>query len=298
MRGLLDGLDTAGSPRLKTLTPAPPVRSVALLPGSFNPPTAAHVLLADRALAEGFDAVVFVLARTTLGKARNGLISEDRLFAMRAAGRDRILAGVCSHGLYVEQARAAASAFPNAEITFLLGSDKIRQIFERHWYADREASLRELFSLARFIAAPRGNDHDDLSTVLTGIDATRYARQIEVMRLHPAVTDLSSTRVRGLLRSGADPTGLVPAEVAPILSATKAFAPPLLIGDEEVDAYELRSRLIDLLWQERQQIGSVDIRHLLRIALSRTEPGRRFRSMLAAGRIGPNDVERVQHIAV
>lgn len=298
MRGLLDGLDPSAAPRLATLTARHPARTVALLPGSFNPPTAAHVLLAERALSEGYDLVAFVLARSTAGKTQTGLIREDRWLAMRAAGGSRIAAAVCSHGLYAEQAEAAAAAFPGAEITFLLGSDKVRQIFDDRWYADREASLERLFSQARLVAAPRGSDDDELEAVLETSEARPYAHRIEVMRLHPAVSDLSSTRVRGLLRSGADPAGLVPVDVAPLLAATRAFAPPLVIGDEEVDAYDVRSRVIDLLWQEREQVGAVDVRHLMRIALSRTEPGRRFRAMLAAGDGRAQDVARVRNVAV
>ena len=48
---MLEAAEPGRTPRLQTLRPVPGCGSIALLPGSFNPPTAAHVVLAERALA-------------------------------------------------------------------------------------------------------------------------------------------------------------------------------------------------------------------------------------------------------
>jgi hypothetical protein len=112
------------------------------------------------------------------------------------------------------------------------------------------------------------------------------------------VSDLSSTRVRGLLRSGADPLGLVPPRVADILSEVRAFMPPLIVGQEEVDAYDMRARLLDLLWSTRAERSSrADLRTLVRIATSHTDPGRRLRRMLLEGEANTGDLEQVQAAA-
>src|SRR5438046_2556850 len=51
LREMIDAVDPRGAPSLRCLQPARLCRSIAILPGSFNPPTAAHVLLAERANA-------------------------------------------------------------------------------------------------------------------------------------------------------------------------------------------------------------------------------------------------------
>jgi nicotinamide-nucleotide adenylyltransferase len=282
-RELLNGLDPADSPRLVTLEDCGSCRSVAVLPGSFNPPTGAHLLLAERALREGFDCVLLVLARTTVGKNGGGLIPEDRFMALRGASRATgLIPAVSSAGLYCDQAEAVARVFPRADIAFLVGSDKIVQIFEDRWYEDREESLRRFFQAARLLVSPRADQNDRVAATLAEKRNAPYASSVSLLPLHPAVGDLSSTRVRGLLQSGADASGLVPTPVGAFLAETRAFAPPLNIDGDEVDAYRLRARLVDILWDVREWAErAADFRELMSLALSPTPEGRRLRT--AAG---------------
>lgn len=271
--------------------------SIALLPGSFNPPTAAHLLLAERARRAGFDCVAFVLARATAGKDPGGLIPEDRLAAMRMSCSDGLTVAVCSRGLYADQAEAVAEAFPGAEVTFLVGSDKVAQIFDPSWYDDRDASLERLFTVARILVSPRADDGGKVRDLLAAPENRAFAGRIEILPLHPAVSDLSSTRVRGLLQSGADPSRLVPPAVAGFLAETRAFAPPLLVAGEEIDAYHLRARLIEALWHAREwSEQGADLAELLRLALERGEDGARLRRLL--GQPEPDEAELVRLAAV
>jgi nicotinic acid mononucleotide adenylyltransferase len=284
-RSVLRDLDPEGLPTLVAFTPLARPRSVALLPGSFNPPTAAHLLLAERAIREGYDCVVFVLAKRTAGKEQTGLTSEDRLMAMRVLCDGAHLVAACSHGLYAEQAEAAAQAFPGAEVVFLVGSDKVLQIFDPDWYRDRDSEIEQLFERARLVVAPRADQTDALRDCLAA--NPRWGDRVTVLRLHPAVSDLSSTHVRGLIRSGADPNGLVPPAVAAYLQAVHAFAPAARIGSEEIDAYEVRARLIDGLWAlDGSMPPSVDLEGLTSIALSDSADGRALRAALQHGEHG------------
>ncbi|MGZ4139535.1 MAG: nicotinate-nicotinamide nucleotide adenylyltransferase [Actinomycetota bacterium] len=291
LRALYNALDQSSVPSIATLKRPGPCRTVALLPGSFNPPTAAHMLLGERALREGFDCVLLLLARNTVGKEASGLIPEDRLLAMRAAANSTLGVAVASHGLYADQAQAARALYPDAEITFLVGSDKVVQIFEDRWYDDRDAALERLFGLARLVVAPRSDQGELLREVLDAPENRRFADSVSVLRLHPAVSDLSSTRVRGLLRAGAEPAGLVPSSVAELLTAMRAFAPPVVIGDEEIDAYELRAKLIDALWRERDgSARDADLRRLVMTALSATREGARLRNAISNGGIHADEL--------
>lgn len=293
LRALYDVPDPASPPSIATFAPPGPCRAVALLPGSFNPPTAAHMLLGERALSEGFDCVLLLLARNTVGKEPSGLIAEDRLLAMRAAANSTLGVAVGSHGLYADQAEAARALYPNAEIAFLVGSDKVVQIFQSDWYEDRDEALERLFGLAHLVVAPRSDQGELLREVLEARENRRFADAVSVLRLHPAVSDLSSTRVRGLLRSGAAPAGLVPPSVAELLSAMRAFAPPIVIGDEEIDAYRMRAKLIEALWRERDGAArGADLRRLVATALSPTREGARLRDAVSNGWIHTEDVMR------
>lgn len=282
LRELIESVDPEGEPAICSLTPVRACRSVAVLPGSFNPPTAAHLLLAERALAEGYDCVIFTLARTIVGKPQSGLIPEDRLMAMRAACGSNFAVAVTSHGLYADQAEAIAAGFGDAEIAFLVGSDKVLQIFEDRWYPDRELALQRLFSRARLVVAPRGDQGERLREVLGAPGNVGWSDRVEILQLHPAVSDMSSTRVRGLLRSGAEPNGLVPADVARMLHEIRAFAPPIIIESEEVDAYAIRAKLIDLLWSSRgHDAERVDLRSLTAMATSPGPRGRALRALIS-----------------
>jgi hypothetical protein len=157
----------------------------------------------------------------------------------------------------------------------------VLQIFEDHWYPDRDAALARLFSRARLVVAPRGDQGERVREVLAAPANAAWSDRVEILQLHPAVSDMSSTRVRGLLRSGAEPNGLVPPDVARVLHAMRAFAPPLIVDSEEVDAYEVRTRLIDLLWTKRgRDAQDTDLRALVRIATSPGAPGRTLREII------------------
>jgi nicotinic acid mononucleotide adenylyltransferase len=298
LRGFLETLDSHGAPALRALSPLDGCRSIALLPGSFNPPTSAHLLLAERALHEGFDCVLFVLARRTAGKERSSLILEDRLTALRVACEKSFAIAACSHGLYADQAEAAARAFPGAELTFLVGSDKIVQIFEPGWYEDRDAALDRLFDAARVLVAPRWDQGEQLRETLEARANQPWGRRVDVLRLHPAVSDLSSTRVRGLLRAGADPTGLLPPSVANLLIDLRAFGSPVRIGGEDVDVYDVRTRLVDVLWSARGAHATpADLESLTRVALSDDENGRALRNALRNGGANGEDLARARAAA-
>ena len=291
LRSHWEALDPDGDPAITTVGTPGDVGSVALLPGSFNPPTAAHVLLAERALREGYDRVLLTLARHTVGKQPSGLTPEDRLLSMKALSDGGVGVAASSHGLYADQAEAARRLYPKAEITFLVGSDKIEQIFDPSWYPNREHALERLFSYAGLVVAPRSDQGEIVKRALDAPENKRWADRVSVLRLHPAVSDLSSTRVRGLLRAGADPAGLVPSAVADLLAKMRAFALPIIVGDEEIDAYAVRAQILDLLWSSGDpNARNADLHALLTAALSPTADGARMRARIASGQMNVNDL--------
>jgi len=294
-REMLEGLNP-DAPRMVALRGAPAFGAIALLPGSFNPPTAAHVLLAERARREGYGCVMYVLARRTVDKEQNGLIGEDRLLALRfIAQRAGMGVAVTSAGLYADMADASAALFPGSEAAFLVGSDKVAAIFDPAYYADRETALDALFSRARLIVAPRTDDGEAARSILDRTENRAWAHRVSMLPLHPAVSDLSSTRVRGMLQAGADPAGLVPSAVGTFLAEVGAFASPTSIGGEEIDRYRLRAKLIDILWTAREWAErAADLRALVELGTRPGEEGRQLRRMLANGDARAEDLAALQ----
>src|SRR5439155_697733 len=75
-----------------------------------------------------------------------------------AAGEDRFGALLQNRGLYAEQALAIREAWPALEeLTFVVGMDKVAQIFDRRYYDDFESSLAALFRYSRLLVAARGS---------------------------------------------------------------------------------------------------------------------------------------------
>jgi nicotinic acid mononucleotide adenylyltransferase len=200
-------------------SPARPA-SVGLLAGSFDPMTVAHAALAEALRAHAADLVLLVYSPRTMPKSDGAepplLTPEQRVASMAAwcAPRPGFEAAICSHGLYADQAEAAARAFPGAEIVVGLGTDKVLQLFDSAWYEDRDAALTKLFDVASVAYAARGT-HEGVESLLQ--ENAPWASKLIPLRLPAEVRDVSSANVRSLLRRGKDATPLIPAEVVRFL---------------------------------------------------------------------------------
>jgi nicotinic acid mononucleotide adenylyltransferase len=127
-----------------------------LLPGTFNPPTRAHLALARAALCE-LDEVVLVLPRQLPHKHFGDVPFAARMEMLtRAAGKDpRISAAVSDGGLFVEIAREAAAALPGADITLICGRDAAERI--AGWTYPAESPIeRQLDEFSLLVAARQG----------------------------------------------------------------------------------------------------------------------------------------------
>jgi len=199
VEALVEELDPAGPPEARLVRAAAPSGRVGLLPGSFNPPTDAHVALARAGRAAGLRCVYYLLSKRTVDKERvTGIPLADRLdllSGIAAASGDGV--AFVNRGLYVDLAAAMRRTLPSAELVFLVGHDKIVQIFDRRYYPDGDAALEALFSLAAFLVAPRaGAGGDDLAALLAAPENRRFAARVGRLTLDERHRDASSTRVR------------------------------------------------------------------------------------------------------
>lgn len=222
---ILAGLRPGGRPRLVVWPDSDGApASVALLSGSFDPVTNAHLELA-RAAREHADLAVLTYSVRTLPKepgAAGPLLTEDerlRVLADVCAARPGLAVGLCSHGLLADQVAAATDRFPGARISVILGTDKLAQLFDPVWYEDREATLGALFAAADLRYAVRAGE--DAAAALSAAAELGHAGRIGPLDVEPGIAAVSSRMVRALVRSGRDVAGLVPPEA---LDAVRAAA--------------------------------------------------------------------------
>lgn len=179
-------------------------RAVGLFAGSFNPLTQAHVALAEAARVAGhLDAIAWTLAVETIDKERvERATLPDRLAQLDAYcdGRAGDAVVVTNRGLYVDQARALhALMAPGARLAIVVGYDKVVQIFDPRYYAERDPALAALFDEADLLVAPRaGQGPRDLEALLSRPENAAFAGAVQPMPLAPEYAAESSSQVRTL----------------------------------------------------------------------------------------------------
>jgi nicotinic acid mononucleotide adenylyltransferase len=225
-------------------------RGVAVLAGSFNPLTLAHLGLAEAAEAAGLGPVVFALSTQTVDKERlEGAVLEDRLLVLELVAERTPARAVAliNRGLYVEQAELFRDRLPALErLVFLVGYDKIVQIFDSRYYEDREAALEQLFGLARFAVAPRGRaGQGQLAALLERPENRRFAGSVQHLDIPADLAEMSSSAARAALARGEVPDYLA-AESAALCRATGCYLPPAGRPDgRQVDRYAERRRALE-----------------------------------------------------
>jgi nicotinic acid mononucleotide adenylyltransferase len=227
---------------------------VGVFAGSFNPLTRAHVALAHAARAQyRLDALVWLCAMRTVDKERIERAAwPDRVAQLAARVRSappEVLA-LTNRGLYVEEAAAVRLWLPEGAAIFLLvGFDKIVQIFDARYYEDRESALRELFSLAHLLVAPRlAAGRPEVESLLAQPENRPYAASVGFIELPASHLEDSSTEARTLARHPAANLTwlreLLPPEGVALAAGTSAYAEA---GTVAAQPYDLRVRWLDAL---------------------------------------------------
>jgi len=261
---LLDELRPESPPQALILPGSSlPAGDIIVFPGSFNPPTNAHLALLKEAqqfahssafwatgenlgggapAAEGDPRVaptMDVLLYAAISKRTTDKENVDRpLLLDRIVLLDTLLNRRLPHtgialfnrGLYVEQAEAVRASFPAVKrLFFLLGFDKLVQILDPHYYEDRGAALKTLFSLAELLVDPRGPANSDALSDLLGQPQNQpIAAYIHALPLSRVYRDVSSSRVR---QHGAEHLQDVPEEVRRFMRETHAYDLPTRLED-------------------------------------------------------------------
>jgi len=225
-----------------------PRENVIVFTGSFNPPTNAHLAILKQgqfyANAHLNMQIYTAISKHSVDKERlERPLLLDRAILLNTLIKKRFpQVGMLffNRGLYVDQAQGIRNSFPHVErIIFLMGYDKIVQIFDPHYYEDRDAALDALFSLAEILVVPRGDAGEhELQDLLQRPENQRFARYVEIESFNPLYREVSATRIRqGGFEVGNDTTQ----EVRRFMHYTRAYAPPVKRCDgSEIDYYRER----------------------------------------------------------
>lgn len=196
-----------------------------VLPGSFNPPTDAHLALL--ALAPAGAAQAALLSTHNVDKEAGDAALADRIGMLLAIATVRPVAVLATGAArIVEQGRALRLAYPGTAFDFVMGYDTLVRLFEPRYYDDMEADLGELFRHHRVIAANRGDAGvAAVEQFLAGPSVAPFAARIGVRELDAVPAALSSTAARSEISAGRD-AGAVPAEVAAYIHQHALYRQP------------------------------------------------------------------------
>lgn len=149
--------------------------SIGVYPGTFDPPTVAHLAIADAALrAADLDRLDFALSRVALGK-------EDRdALDQRVGALERLVADRPELGVVVTDAQLIADIARGYDAV-VMGADKWAQVHDPAWYDSEAARDAAVASLPRVLVAPRPG----------------FAVQgAQVLNLDPSLREVSSSLAR------------------------------------------------------------------------------------------------------
>lgn len=181
------------------------ISRLGVLPGTFNPPTRAHLALGLAAL-QHCDRVLFVLPRALPHKDYEGVGFEERLRLLERAVAEhpRFAAAATDGGLFLEIARECREAYGrDVEIAFLCGRDAAERIVG--WKYERPEMLEEMFEEFSLLVARRQGEY---------VAPEHLEPRIRCLDIDPAWDAVSATEVRERIASGSEWRQLVPEAIA------------------------------------------------------------------------------------
>ena len=174
------------------------VRSVALMPSAFHPPTRAHEAIMRAALGH-CDAVLAVLPKSLPHKEYGAVGLEHRIEVVQAMLGERMALAVSAGGLFYEMAREAREHFPEATVHLVCGRDAAERIIG--WQYAGQPSIEEQLREFRLLVAARDGEFGAPETLRDSVAP---------LALPGGFDGVSSTQVRERIAAGEPWEHLVP----------------------------------------------------------------------------------------
>ena len=175
-------------------------RRLGILPGSFNPPTVAHVALATAAV-DHVDEVVCVVPGVLPHKEYFGASLEQRMELLESAAL-QIPHSIATtdQGLFVDIARDCREHYdPGTRLFFLCGRDAAERILT--WDYGRAGAVEEMLRDFELLVAPRDGEF---------VAPSAFRSRVHALALVGAHDQVSSTEVRERIARGEPWEHLVP----------------------------------------------------------------------------------------
>ncbi len=181
---------------------------IGLFPGSFNPPTIAHLALLDAAQRQ-MDRVAAVLPREFPHKSYDHITIEDRIAMLEAArAATPFEVKVTGGGLFIDIARELAPQYgPNADLWFICGRDAAERIVE--WDYGQPCAIDTMLDEFGLLVAARQGEYSP---------PARLAHRIRTLDVPPDYSSISATEVRTRMQRGQPWDHLVPPGAADLVS--------------------------------------------------------------------------------
>jgi nicotinate-nucleotide adenylyltransferase len=179
-------------------------RTLGVLPARFNPPTRAHLALAEAALGI-VDEVVCVLPREFPHKSYEDTTFNQRMEMLLAAtvGEPRYSVASSEGGLFLEIAGECREAYgEKTALAFICGRDAAERIL--NWDYGRPNAVQHMLQEFEMLVAPRSGDFQPSG------EAQGCIRPLAV---DGDVSAISATEVRERVRKGLPWEQMVPAEI-------------------------------------------------------------------------------------
>lgn len=178
---------------------------VAVFSGSFNPPTVAHLALAQAALRVA-DEVLFVLPKVfPHAKTYDGAGMEDRLRMVEAvtAREEAFSVGVSDGGLFADIAAECRQVYPpRVRMSFLCGRDAAERIV--NWDYGRPGAIAEMLEEFDLLVADGRGVYEPPAGLSGKVRALATPAGLELV---------SATEVRSRIRDGRPWRHLAPPEI-------------------------------------------------------------------------------------
>lgn len=171
--------------------PSVPVGRLGLLAGSFNPPTRAHLALAEASL-ERVDATLLVIPRRLPHKDFTGASLDQRVAMMTraVAGDPRLGVAISDGGLVVDMVREAHTHFAASAIHVVCGRDAAERYLT--WNYGSPDAVEQMLKQFRLLVASR---HGSFLAPEHLAHAIEHLQTVEM-------DEFSSSRLLELLRDG------------------------------------------------------------------------------------------------
>lgn len=185
-------------------------KALGVLPAAFNPPTLAHLALAQAALATAGE-VLFVLPREFPHKPYEGATFDQRVEMLLAvtSAEPRFSIAASDGGLFAEIAEECREAYgEDVRLLFICGRDAAERIVT--WDYGEPRAFERMIARFELLVAPRAGCYQAPAGIQDRIHPMELAEDISL---------ISATEVRARLRRGEPWEHLVPPEIVHLVRA-------------------------------------------------------------------------------